>query len=189
MIVFEGKTFLAKSLDREDSLTLYKWLDKGLFFYNPAFLYCSCISDVGVVIEELLNGGGVNCLILSKPSQEPIGVISISNLDRKNLRAEISFFFVRLNKSSLEALCTAFDHLFRKEALNKVFFHVLGRNKRVLRMAEKLGLNKEGVFVKEIKLGDSWEDVVRFSLFRKEYEENPVFSKIRRFVGLQDTSC
>ena len=184
MIIFEGKTFCAKELDRDDSLTLYRWLDKGLFFYNPAFFYCSCISDVITVAERLLGAGGMHYLILSKPTHKPIGIISISNLDRQNLRAELSFFFERLNKPSLEALFTTFDFLFKKEKLNKVFFHVLERNQKVLHMAKKLGLRKEGVFLKEIKLGDSWENVVRLSIFNKDYEKNYSLLKIRRFIGL-----
>ncbi len=184
MIVFEGKTFYAKELDRDDSLTLYRWLDKGLLFYNPAFSHCSCISDVMAVTEKLLESGGINYLILSKSSCKPIGIVSISNLDKQNLRAEVSFFFEKLNRSSLEAIFTAFDYLFKKEKLNKVFFHVIERNKRVLRMAERLGLNKEGVFLREIRLGDSWENVVRLSLFRDEYETGPAFLKIRRLVAL-----
>ncbi len=184
MILFEGKTFYAKELDREDSLTLYRWLNREFFFYNPAFFGCSSVSDVMMVLKRLLEAGGINCLILLKPSYKPIGVISISNLDRENLRAELSFFFEKLGRPSLEALFVTFDHLFRRERLNKIFFHVLERNKKILSMAEKIGLKKEGIFIKEIKLGNSWENVIRFSLFKEDYEKNPVFSKIRRFIGL-----
>jgi [ribosomal protein S5]-alanine N-acetyltransferase len=54
-------------------------------------------------------------------------------------------------------------------ALHRVQANIIPSNARSLRIAEKLGLRREGVALRYLKIAGKWQDHVMFAMTREEY--------------------
>lgn len=118
-----------------------------------------------------------------------LGLASINNIDRKNLRATWAFYLgdttvrgIGLgSKVEYKVLSYAFSVL----NLNKLCCEVLTANPRVVVMHEKFGFRREGLLRQHILKEKSFLDVVILAITKEEWERVREYHK-KRIYGEVD---
>jgi ribosomal-protein-alanine N-acetyltransferase len=84
-----------------------------------------------------------------------------------------------------EAVVVALDFAFRRLYLHRIEVNIVPRNRASLRVAEKLGLRREGVTADYLLIDGKWEDHVRFGMTAPEYEARR--AELRRQFGFPES--
>jgi ribosomal-protein-alanine N-acetyltransferase len=142
-------------------------------FYTPAFQRLRLQRDV----ELLDSGSGVRFWIFKKEDaafQRVIGDFAFSNIVRGAFQSchlgykideqELNSGF--MTEALRKGIAFAFDDL----ALHRIEANIMPRNKRSIRVVEKLGFVNEGLSRKYLKINGVWEDHLHFVLLNDDLE-------------------
>lgn len=105
----------------------------------------------------------------------PLGLVSISRVDRAHDRAEWAFYLgeadaPRGSGAAMELL--ALDHAFGSVGVSKLCCEVLGFNMGVVRLHKRFGFREEGMRVRHFRRGEEWHDVVLLARFAEGWAED-----------------
>lgn len=148
-----GNTFFVSS-EREK-----KWIENAIYNDQKNFRFAICLCE----------------------TNKYIGNISLLNVNWINRDAEFSIVIGDKNEwnkgygneASIEILDYGFKHL----NLHRIYLKVLSKNKRAIKLDEKIGFIKEGVLREAIFKNNQYHDLIIMSILRDEYFNNPIHSK------------
>jgi RimJ/RimL family protein N-acetyltransferase len=190
-VFYSGKTVIIRDLNVNDSSLIYSWMQEKFFsFYKPYYKRIfSSVSSVRQRIQTLASLEApfeIEALVLHNSSEIPIGLVSLSNIDTINLKAEVSIAFQRgLGTRCVAEVCSVlFHHVFSTLKLNKLYFYVTSDNFKILKLVQRYKIIQEGKLHKEI-LSDTgeWIDLYRFCILREDWEQSFLKKRLQRIIG------
>lgn len=108
--------------------------------------------------------------------REPIGVISLTNINKGNASADLSVILgspeVRQQGYGFEAIGLLLHHAFENMGLYRVGLSVFEFNKLAISAYEKLGFREEGRLRQAIKRYDGRYDAILMSILKPEWENS-----------------
>jgi RimJ/RimL family protein N-acetyltransferase len=124
--------------------------------------------------ENLISDGKNLYLMICKVvDKEPVGYISLIDIDHVNKRALIGGVIIDPyfsgNGYGTLAIKEALDFLFFQQNMNKVYGYWLSSNAPSLKIAKKLGFQEEGLLRKHVFKNKMYNDVFILSIFKDEY--------------------
>jgi [ribosomal protein S5]-alanine N-acetyltransferase len=102
-----------------------------------------------------------------------IGNISLQNISYINRNAEFAILIGNAEhwgkNISFLTSNVLINHGFEKLNLEKVYCGIAGTNKRMINLAERLGMKQEGCRRNQLYLEGKWVDMLEFGLLREEF--------------------
>lgn len=173
-------------------VVLHDWLKSIDFsFYRPC-LNEMCPSAVHLAermsaLARLNPPLEIEVMVEHRPTQTPIGIMSLSSIDAFNRKAEFSMGFVRGQgtRCTMEALHFGLEQAFSALNLRKVAFYVVAGNVRAQRFMAHWHIAEEGLLREELLLNSGKTlDLQRYALLRNDWEHGGLRRKLQRLVPL-----
>lgn len=117
--------------------------------------------------------------LLKKDGGALIGDIGIHFIDKENSQAELGYTLAPEHQGlgyAAEAVARVVDYLFKQLGKHRVTASADPRNKRSLKLMERLGMRREAYCKKSFWTGKAWADDVLYALLRAEWRP----SRLRR---------
>jgi RimJ/RimL family protein N-acetyltransferase len=187
---YSGKTVIIRPLTPDDAPLVYSWMQEKFFSYYKPYLkrICSTVSSLAQRIQSrasLNTPFEIEALVCYRPSHTPIGLVSLSNIDTINLKAEFSIAFHRGlgTRCVAETLGFLFHYVFFTLKFNKLYFYVTADNDKILRMIQHYDFLQEGKLYKEVlsETGE-WLDLYRFCILRQHWLEGALYKKLKKIM-------
>lgn len=130
----------------------------------------------------------LNFIICLTTDDIPVGMISITDIDRHHRTAQTSRFLIGEEKKvaglpvALESMYLCYEKIFLEWKMRKVWGFVASSNWRMVKWQTSLGMKKEGVQEQQLIVGGQVVDAVLLGLTRERYLEhvqNRLFTMIR----------
>lgn len=112
--------------------------------------------------------------LLFEYEDRPVGLLSFTDIDNTNKTAFWGFY---LSESSpikglgLSMGILAIDYAFKELDIRKLYGEAICSNQGSIRYHNRLGFKEEGRFIKHVLKNEQLEDVVRFALFREQWQD------------------
>ncbi len=107
-------------------------------------------------------------------NDEPVGLIGLINIDRKNKKAE---YYICLGEEKYKGKGIAYaasklliDYAYNKLHLNKIYLYTEKNNNQAQRLFEKIGFKKEGLLVNDLIYNDKKIDRYIYGLIFEDYK-------------------
>lgn len=116
----------------------------------------------------------VNLIICLKRNNQPIGMVSVRDIDWINRKGHLTGIFIGEHEHQDKGYGTAalrlmLDHCFLDLNLNKIFTHILDNNLASLRVFENCGFNREGLLQQNAFKDGKFKDVILVGLCADKY--------------------
>ncbi len=101
-----------------------------------------------------------------------IGMAGIKNINRADRNGELEYWLGRRFRGdgyAFEALGVLLSYAFHSLDLHRVYAVILATNERSVRLAERLGMVREGVWREACRTRDGWCDVYAYGLLKSEF--------------------
>ncbi|WP_060535284.1 GNAT family N-acetyltransferase [Paenibacillus bovis] len=125
--------------------------------------------------ESAADSSRIDLLIILKPEEQPIGEISLMDIDRINRNAHIRIaIFESANCGQgygTEAMEIVLDYAFGNINLHRVELSVFSFNERAIRSYEKLGFRREGVQREVLYYDYEYHDAISMSILSHEFQQ------------------
>jgi RimJ/RimL family protein N-acetyltransferase len=186
-IYYSGKTIMIRTLHPDDASLIYSWMHEKFYScYKPYFKnICTSASFIAQRIEALASLDTpfeIEALVLHRLSNTPLGLVSMSNIDTINLKAEFSIAFHRGfgTRCVPETLSFIFHYVFFTLKFNKLYFYITSDNSRILNMVKRYNIVQEGKLHKEIlsETGE-WVNLYRFCILSEDWIQSPLYKKLQ----------
>lgn len=113
-------------------------------------------------------------VICLSESKLPIGYLSVRDFDRINQKVKFAGIMISNVYSgkgyASEAACLMVDFLFSEQNIHKIYGYWLESNTPSIRIAEKLGFNKDGLLRDEVYKNGKYNNAYIMSLLSSEWE-------------------
>jgi RimJ/RimL family protein N-acetyltransferase len=125
--------------------------------------------------------------IIELKSGESVGMLSLINIDLKNLHAETARFLIGEVNSvkgipvAVEAMKLLYQIAFDGLRLKRLYGTVAFSNKLMIKWQKYLGMKEEGVLRQHYLINNEWQDAVVLGLLYKEYIED-VLPKLNSLI-------
>jgi len=185
-IFYSGKTVMIRALHPDDASLIYSWMHEKFYsYYKPYFKHiCTSASYIAQRIQTLASLDKpfeIEALVLYQPSEVPIGLVSLSNIDTINLKAEISIAFQHgfRTRCIAETFWLLFHHVFFTLKFNKIYFYVSSDNPRILKIVQNYNIIQEGKLEREIlsETGE-WLDLYRFCIIHEDWINSGLYKRL-----------
>ncbi len=128
------------------------------------------------------NNQEINLMICLKETSQPIGMISVREIDWISRRGHLAGIFIGepelQNKGfGSEALFLMLKHCFQDLGLNRIFTHILADNQASLHVFEKYGFSVEGRLKQHAFKNGQFKDVLLVGLCADDYFVNMSYLK------------
>ena len=104
-----------------------------------------------------------------------VGEINVANAQRGPFQSAQIGYWIDEQCAGLglvpEGLVAVFGDVFDRIALHRVEIAIIPRNRRSLRVVEKLGIRFEGTAERFLEINGVWEDHARYAITSEEWEE------------------
>lgn len=188
--LLEGESFVLRHVTVADAPLIFKWLNvPGFHYYRPSFLqFCPTVHHVAkriLTLSAIKPPLEIEALAIKRTTSTPIGLISLSGIDRINQKAEFSFGFVEGHgtRCLLDVIGTSLEGAFSMD-LHKLIFYVTAENTRMLQAMQRYGIRQEGLFKEELMPEKNRRlDIYRFALLDYEWHENPLRKRLKRVLA------
>ena len=104
-----------------------------------------------------------------------VGEINVSNAQRGPFQSAHIGYWVDEQCAGLglvpESLVAVFGDMFDRISLHRIEIAIIPRNRRSLRVVEKLGLRFEGTAERFLEINGVWEDHARYAITSEEWQE------------------
>lgn len=118
----------------------------------------------------------VRLIIETLPGQ-PIGFISISEIDKDNQKADIGMLIGEKDYwgkgYGTDALIILLNHMFFDLGFNRIGLEVFEYNLRAKRVYEKIGFKVEGIERQGLLRQEKYYDIFLMGILREEFAQNP----------------
>jgi Acetyltransferases, including N-acetylases of ribosomal proteins len=151
---------------------LEEWeMQKEPIFYKEEFHRIQLERD----LQNIQNGSLLRLWIFKKGNEgRIIGTAAFSNIVRSPFLS--CFLGYKMDKDEInkgymtEALKRGIDIMFNNYGLHRIEANIMPKNKRSLRVVEKLDFYNEGTSYKYLKINGKWEDHIHMVLRNKDME-------------------
>lgn len=122
-------------------------------------------------LKDIENGNKIKLWLYLKDTSKIIGLTNFSSIIRGGFQS--CFLGYSLDKDEInkgymtEALDKGIDYMLNQQGLHRIEANIMPRNKRSLRVAEKLGFKNEGLALKYLKINGVWEDHLHMVLLNE----------------------
>ena len=142
--MYASRHVIVRHLLRHDVPLLHGWLQTAAFAaYNPNLVGLSqeALARRMRILMELDPPAEIQALVEHRPTRTPIGLMSLSAIDRRNAKAEFAVGFVRgaATRCALEAVHFAIDRAFTALEMHKLVFFVAPENRSARRLIDRCG--------------------------------------------------
>ena len=126
--------------------------------------------------------------IIEIKSGEPVGMLSLIDIDSKNLHAETARFLigeedlVKGIPAAVEAMKLLYQVAFDKLNLKRLYGTVASRNKLMIKWQKYLGMKEEGALRQHYFINNEWQDAIVLGLLYNEYHEYSL-PKMNRLIN------
>lgn len=126
--------------------------------------------------------------IIELKSGAPVGMLSLIDVDTKNLHAETARFLIGeedLVKGipvAVEAMKLLYQVAFDKLKLKRLYGTVASKNKLMIKWQKYLGMKEEGVLRQHYFINNEWQDAIILGLLDGEYFEDAL-PKMNRLIN------
>lgn len=126
--------------------------------------------------------------IIQLKGGEPVGMLSLINVDTKNLHAETARFLIGeedLVKGvpvAVEAMKLLYQVAFDKLKLKRLYGTVASKNKLMIKWQKYLGMREEGALRQHYFINNEWQDAIVLGLLDNEYYEYSL-PKMNRLIN------
>lgn len=184
--MFSGKKVVLTKPQIQDADVLQSW------YLNKEFrqLYDGYTGNsLEMIMEEIRNGSDisdphatrVNFIVSTKQKGIPIGVASISDIDRQNGHARISLGIAdasrRLGWYGIDLMIVLCDIVFYQFGFNRCYMCINDNNQLAMRTANNFGFRMEGQLRSHIFTGGEYVDQWVLGLLKDEYEKISIVSR------------
>ena len=184
--MFSGKKVVLTKPQFKDADVLQSW------YLNKEFrqLYDGYTGNsLEMIMEEIRNGADisdphatrVNFIVSTKQKGIPIGVASISDIDRQNGHARISLGIAdtsrRLGWYGIDLMIVLCDIVFYQFGFNRCYMCINDNNQLAMRTANNFGFRMEGQLRSHIFTGGKYVDQWVLGLLKDEYEKISIVSR------------
>ncbi|WP_316569211.1 GNAT family protein [Neobacillus sp. YIM B06451] len=152
--------------------------DNELFEYTLGNkYYISSVWDKNWIEDKILNNSNqLYLMICSAELNEPIGYGAVTNIDYVNRKAELGGILIAKEFASkgyaTQASKLFIGHLFEELGLNMLYTFIREDHIISLRLAENLGLKKQGLLPDYVYKRNKFHNAYILTLLRSDYEKN-----------------
>lgn len=174
-MLLSGKQLTLGSLREGDIDTLARWYEDVDFlrFYD----FHPAVPKTRAQLKKIYENGDDNAFIplavRKKGSDGLIGLVEIDGISQNNRFAWISIGFGIENERGkgygYEALSLAVNYAFNELNLERLQLNVISYNEAGIRLYEKLGFKKEGVYREAVLRDGIRSDLYLYGLLRREW--------------------
>lgn len=176
---------ILRTLKSKDVEGMFEWMHDPTvqqYFQRPMNKQSKC--DILSFIESNeIDIGNIKSNVLSRDNNDLhfavvddyddyCGTISLKNINFNNLNAEYAISMRKKTHGTglaLEATSELLKVAFIDLGLRKVYLNVLESNKRAVSFYEKVGFRLEGKARDHIIIGEKYETLLWYSIFREEF--------------------
>lgn len=165
---FEPEDYVLINKWRNDE-EIYRSLGGNLNFVSLAR------EKAWVQSKSIEDNRGLYLAVCLKDSDEMIGYISLSNIDLRNLKAEIGGWIIG-NKSlwnkgyAKESVSELLSYAFCQFPINKCSSYCLEEHTVSIKIHEALGFRHDGILRDEVFKNGEFKNLLVFSILRDEFE-------------------
>lgn len=152
-----------------NSKFLEKWDPKREdYFYTLSYQRGLLKDDM----QDFKNKSQVKFWIITKDTKQVIGNVCFSNIIMGNFKS--CFMSYKLDENEInkgyitEAVKKAISVMFNDFGIHRIEVNIIPRNKRSLRIMEKLNFVQEGFSKTYLKINDVWEDHIHFAKYNND---------------------
>ncbi|ATP41788.1 GNAT family N-acetyltransferase [Solibacillus sp. R5-41] len=171
----ESERIYLRSLCSLDAPIMYEnSLDEEIRYMTGTKLNFS-LEQIKAHIENINNDSSrYDFAICLKDTDEMIGELSISEIDKENKKAgfRISMASILLTGKGYgtEAINLVLSFVFEQLQLNRLQLEVFSHNLRGIRAYEKVGFKKEGILRQSLYYNDAYSDEIIMAVLKSDYD-------------------
>lgn len=187
---YENDTILLRPFTRKDMTEKYcSWFhNPHVTKYNSHGLFPYTEKKMELFIENIEgNGDDIVWAIIAKgktslwTSGSHIGNCSLQSINWIYRSCEIAFVLGDTDYwgkgYATQAGKYMLFHAFQRMNMNRCWTGTVNTNKGMRRVAEKIGMKKEGVFRQGAFIDGKYEDIICYSILQEEYQTNNIYEK------------
>lgn len=171
-----GERIMLRSIVEEDWELRFKWVtdpDISATMLSGLGIPLSPSRVKGQIDSFIADPNSVDCVILDKETQLPIGFVHLFDIDQWARKAELGLFIGEKSYHGrgygTETTRFIVDFAFNRLNLNKVHLAVDADNPAGIRCYEKAGFKTDGVLREEIFKNGKYVDRIVMSVLRHEF--------------------
>ncbi|KKO54174.1 GNAT family N-acetyltransferase [Paenibacillus sp. DMB20] len=175
-MLFESARIKFRKMTAEDAGMYNRWRnDLGVMRTTSPALDLFTEEETNEFVNHVILGSGTSksYIIVDKQSDQPVGIVSLIQLDYKNRNAEC---IIDIGEKDYwgkgygnEALRLLLDYAFLELNLHRVSLRVFSFNHRAVHMYEKIGFKHEGASRQAIYREGAWGDIIHMGILQHEY--------------------
>lgn len=179
--IYETKRLILKILKPRDAIRVLDYYERNRDFLNEwepqkTDAFYTVNYQRNSIKQDLINFKFDNSVrfwisTIENPNKL-IGSICFSNIIMGNFKS--CFLGYKLDKDEVnkgymtEAIKKGAEIIFNDFGLHRIEVNIIPRNARSLRVAEKLGLEKEGYSKRYLEIKGKWEDHIHFAMYNDD---------------------
>ncbi len=168
-----GDHIILRKVEIKDAQDIFNWRSghSGRFLRHP--------EGYSVEMQEgwikSRSDKEINYIIQDKKTLESVGMISIYNVEEFDKVAEVGrlllsdYYLTRSNPYGLEALLLGYNYVFNVMNFRKITGIIGAPNTAMVKLQIFLGMTQEGYLEKHTLIGDNFEDLHIFSIFKDKF--------------------
>lgn len=168
-----GHHIILRKVEVKDAHDIFNWRSghSGRFLRHPEG-YSVAMQEAWI---KSRSDKEINYIIQDKKTLESVGMISIYNVEEFDKVAEVGrlllsdYYLTRSNPYGLEALLLGYDYVFNVMNFRKITGIIGAPNIAMVKLQLFLGMKQEGYFEKHTLIGNNFEDLYIFSIFKDQF--------------------
>jgi RimJ/RimL family protein N-acetyltransferase len=180
MIIYSTDRLYVRSFVKADIEGNYKnwWDDFEITKYNSHGLFPYTETQMNQFLDGLESSENIIWAVVVKPSETKeeihIGNISLQNINWINRSAEFAVIIGEREfwgkGYTTEAAYLLFWHGFNRLNLNRIYTGTASTNIGMQKVAEKLGMKKEGEFREGMFLNGAYTNIIEYGILKTEFK-------------------
>ncbi len=116
-----------------------------------------------------------NWVIELASSRQPVGMLSLTNVDTRNRNAQTGRFIigrddlVRGKPVAVEAMFLLYCFAFEDLGLHRLYGYIRADNRRMIKWQQYLGMQQEGVWREHLTSGEDFSDAILLGLLARDF--------------------
>ena len=162
-----------RELKEKDVLGMYLWMhyEETRDIFDKDFSKYTKDDILNFIRNQETNDINYACV---DSNDNYLGTISLKNIDKKNLNAELAISFIKEAQgtgATSFAMNEILKYAFTELKLKKIYLNVLSTNKRAINFYKKNGFIQEGCFKKHIKKDKKFIDLLWYAIINDQFKK------------------
>ncbi|MGP4074750.1 GNAT family N-acetyltransferase [Halobacillus sp. K22] len=173
--MFSTDRIYLRKVIKEDTDIYHKWRSNPNVMQNtsPNLDVYTREDTENFILSIIKSANSKSYMIQHRENDEPIGIVSLINIDYKNRNAEC---IIDLGNEDYwgrgygkEAMNELLKYSFLELNLHKVYLKVFSFNERAIRLYERLGFEREGEQKEQLFRNGAWHGIIMMALFQDKF--------------------